>query len=352
MKLQWRGLAWPTIFLPAPRIDANKREELIRALVAGSWFDIDYAALIVSSCAIATFGLLENSVAVIIGAMIIAPLMPVIQAIAFGALDGSFPTFRRSVITLAFGVAAAVLFSALLARIIGLTDFGGEIMSRVRPNLLDLGIALAAGAIGAFARVRPSIANSLAGTAIAVALMPPLCVVGIGIAAGDWEISRGAALLFTTNLLGITLASMVVFLISRIAHQRAIPALAWTGAVTALIVIPLGLSFQTLVRQSALENALRQGFTHQTVTFRQATLVSSRFDWLTKPPDVTLDVRSTTMLSSHQVALLEAFAQRLTGQRFRLIIDVSQAQRVTAGEYNADIQSKNPIDVPGVLTHK
>ena len=102
--------------------------------------------------------------------MIVAPLMAVIQGIAFGALQGSGRATLRGVITLAVGVIAAVLFSALIARVVGLTDFGSEILGRTRPNLLDLGIALAAGAIGAFARVRAAIANTLAGTAIAVAL--------------------------------------------------------------------------------------------------------------------------------------------------------------------------------------
>ena len=319
-------------------LDPKDRHELVQALLAGAWLSLDYGALLLASCAIATFGLLENSVAVIIGAMIIAPLMPVIQALAYGALEGDAPLFWRASATLAIGIAIAVIFSALLAKAIGLQDFGSEILSRVRPNLLDLGIALAAGAIGAFARIRPSIANSLAGTAIAVALMPPLCVAGIGIANGDWQVSRGAALLFATNLLGITLASMAVFLFAGLAKRHAAAALAWTVALTLLIVVPLALSFRDLIREAALENALRTALTHQTVTFRQASLISSQFDWLINPPNVVLFVRSDHMLSSHQVALLQAFAQRVTGQTFRLEIDLSLTKRVTAAAYQADAQ--------------
>jgi uncharacterized hydrophobic protein (TIGR00271 family) len=303
---------------------------VISSVVAGAALNTDYVALVVASCAIATFGLLENSPAVVIGAMIIAPIMPVIQAAAYGALEGSAPIFWRGAATLALGVLASVALSASLAKVVGLSELGSEILSRTRPNLLDLGIALAAGAIGGFARVRSSIANTLAGTAIAVALMPPLCVAGIGIAVARWQISLGAMFLFATNLLGITLASMIVLLLGGYARRRARSALGWTVALTMSIVVPLAVSLRTLVREAALENALHEALTTRTVTFRQATLVSSRFDWLLDPPEVTLLVRSNAMLSSHQVALLEVFARRVTGQRFKLVIDVSQIKSVTA----------------------
>ncbi len=315
--------------------DPQARAAAIAALIDDSALSLNFVVLTMASCAIATFGLLENSPAVIIGAMIIAPLMTVIQAVAYGALEGAAPTFWRGTATLAAGVAVAVVLSALLARSVGLSEFGSEILSRTRPNLLDLGIALAAGAVGGFARVRPSVGSAVAGTAIAVALMPPLCVVGIGLAQADWAASLGAAILFATNLLGITLASMLVFLAAGYARRRAGTALAWTGALTALIVVPLVISLQTLVRQSALESALRHALTAQTVTFERATLVSSDFNWLSDPPTATLVVRASQTLTSHQVALLEAFARRQTGQRFHLVIDVAQVQQVTSAAYES-----------------
>ncbi len=216
MNMEWLAPWWRTIYVRAASADRNTREEMTSALIEGSSLSANYVVLILASCAIATFGLLENSPAVIIGAMIIAPLMPVIEATAYGALEGSAPVFWRAVITLTCGVTIAVALSAVLARSVGLSDFGSEILSRTRPNLLDLGIALAAGAVGGFARVRPSIANTVAGTAIAVALMPPLCVVGIGIAAGEWQTSRGALLLFITNLLGITRREHAGFSLGRL----------------------------------------------------------------------------------------------------------------------------------------
>lgn len=322
--------------------DRESRERVVSALTAGSTLDANYIALTLASCAIATFGLLENSPAVIIGAMIIAPLMPVIQAVGYAALDGAAAMFRRSLITLTCGVLASVVLSGLLARTVGLAQFGSEILARGRPNLLDLGIALVAGAIGGFASVRPSVASAVAGTAIAVALMPPLCVVGIGISAGDWEIGRGAALLFASNLVGIMLASMVVFLLFGYARRRAGQALLWTGALTASIVVPLAISLQTLVRESVLESALRVALTQHTVTFRQAALVSSRFNWLVNPPTASLLVRTSAGITPHQVQLLQTFVQRATHQQFTLIIDVSQVKRVTAAGYDNSTNLQDP----------
>lgn len=306
------------------------REEVVSALSAGAGLSADYVALILASCAIATFGLLENSPAVIIGAMIVAPLMPVIQGFAFGALDGAADIFRRGALALVTGIVAAVVLSGAIARLVGLSLFGSEILSRTRPTLLDLGVAVAAGAVGGYARIRPSIASTVAGTAIAVALMPPLCVVGIGLAGGDWEVSRGALLLFVTNLLGIALTSMIVFSIAGYARLRSAAALVSAGVLTAAILVPLTWSLRDLVREAGVESALRRALTTQTATFRQATLVSTQFDWLTQPPTATLLVRSNQMVTPTQVALLEAFALRATGQRFRLVIDVSQIERITA----------------------
>lgn len=174
--------------------------------------------------------------------------------------------------------------------------------------------------------------------------MPPLCVVGIGIAAGQWGLSRGAMLLFVTNLLGITLASMVLFFVAGYARRRGSIALIWTIGLTVLVVVPLAISLRNLVQQASVENALRRALTTQTVTFRHANLVSSKFDWLSNPPTATLLVRSSEMFTAHQVALLEAFARRATGQRFHFVIEVSRVQSMTAsgpGELENALERNN-----------
>jgi uncharacterized hydrophobic protein (TIGR00271 family) len=325
-------LSWPTAAfnLHFSRVGAAESRKFSSALALEARLDSSFLALTLGSSAIATFGLLENSAAVIIGAMIIAPLLAPIQALAFGVLDGSVGIMRASCLSLGVGSVLAVGLSTLLARAIGLTILGSEVLSRTRPNLLDLGIAIAAGLIGGFARTRPGISNMVAGTAIAVALMPPLCVIGIGLAGGEYQIARGALLLFVTNLFGITLASTVVFFLAGYATRHARSALLWTIGLTAALLIPLTVSFGTLVHQDRLESALRLALTKHTVTFHDASLVSSSVDWSATPPAATLLVRSPVPITPHQVGLLETFAFAATKQRFRLIIIEDHVERVTA----------------------
>ena len=165
--------------------EPEKLEEMQLGLLEESSLDINYLVLIIGSCAIATFGLLSNSAAVIIGAMIVAPLMLPIRGLAFAALAGDVSCFRRSVTAIVTGTLVAVSFLAhslfvgnqqdrdapLLAWLIGflvrVPEFGSEVLARSQPTLLDLGIAIAAGGISGFAKVEPKIASSLAGTAIA-----------------------------------------------------------------------------------------------------------------------------------------------------------------------------------------
>lgn len=301
--------------------------------------DRPYFVLIIGSCLIATFGLLTNSAAVIIGAMIVAPLMLPIRALAFGALTGNVRLFRQGFGTVILGTIAAIAISTMTGTLVNLSSFGSEILARSKPTLLDLGIAIAAGAISAYAKWQPKISGTLAGTAIAVALMPPICVIGLGLSRLNASLSLGATLLYLTNLLGITLACMLTFLILgcsplRRAHKPLCTAL----ALTALLMIPLGISFTKLVQQAQLETSLKQALLNDTLTFQRVTLLNSEINWLTTPPEVRLQVRSQDPVTPKQVRLLENFLERKTGQSFQLVFEVGEVQEVRA-ESPTDVQS-------------
>jgi uncharacterized hydrophobic protein (TIGR00271 family) len=303
--------------------------ELVAILSADSLLTFNFMALTLASCAIATFGLLENNVAVIIGAMIVAPFIAPIGSVSFGVVDGDGAMWRRGVLTLAIGTGVSIVLAALLTSIVPLPTVGSEIMARSQPNLLDLGVALAAGLIAAFAKLRPSIAGTVAGTAIAVAIMPPICVVGIAVAHGLMPLARGALLLFLTNLLGIMLASMVVYVASgHVQIRRAGHGLIWTIVAVAAILIPLGASTGELIRQARVESTLRGALLNGTVTFQRVELVHADFDWVTSPPTVRLLVRSAQPITPTQVRLLEDFAAQKTHTRFQFVFDVSQLQEV------------------------
>ncbi|MEG3958631.1 DUF389 domain-containing protein [Microcoleus sp. herbarium2] len=306
-----------------------------------STLDIDYLVLILGSCIIATFGLLANSAAVIIGAMIVAPLMLPIRGLAFGAVEGNVILFRKGLIALAVGTVLAIFLACILGTLVQLPDFGSEVLARSKPTLLDLGIAIAAGGISGYAKVQPKVSASLAGTAIAVALMPPICVIGLGLSQANWSLSLGASLLYLTNLLGITLSCMLTSLMAGYTPlHRAGQALLWALALTAILVIPLGVSFAELIEQAQLEASLKRALLNRTITFQRVELIKTDTNWLTKPPEVRLIVRSSEALTPKQVQLLEAFVEKEMGQQFTLIFQVSQVEEVRRSTLNQSGGSK------------
>ena len=241
--------------------------------------------------------------------------------------------FRRGMITLLVGTLLAVVIAYSVGWLVQFPSYDSEILARSEPTLLDLGIAIAAGSISGYAKVEPKISGSLAGTAIAVALMPPICVIGLGMAQSNWSLSLGATLLYLTNLLGITLSCMLTFLLAGYTplHQ-ARKAITWTLAFTAILLIPLGASFTRLIRQAQLETSLQRALLNRTVTFQRLQLLQFNTNWLTKPPVVRLSVRAKEPVTPRQVQLLEEFIEREMGQPFTLVFEVGQVQEVRRQE--------------------
>lgn len=166
-----------------------------------------YAVLLFLSSVIATYGVLGDSSATVIGAMIIAPLMKPMMATAAALVMGHRERAFASFIIVALGIAGVVLTAWFIARFLNPTiisfSTNSEVTERIAPSLTDLAVAVAAGTAGAFAMSRSDVADSLPGVAISIALVPPLCVAGIGLAEANWRVARGALLLFTTNFLSI-----------------------------------------------------------------------------------------------------------------------------------------------------
>ncbi len=165
-----------------------------------------YAFLIVISVAISLLGLLMPSVAVLIGAMLLSPLMLPIIGLGFGIATLDFTEIRRAAIALAAGSVIAIVLSAILVSISPVQTITSEIAGRTRPTLFDLLVALLSAIAGAYALIRGK-GNTVVGVAIAIALMPPLAVVGFGIATWNWTVFSGSLLLFLTNAITIALTA-------------------------------------------------------------------------------------------------------------------------------------------------
>ena len=290
-----------------------------------------FKVLTMGACIIATLGLLSNSTAVIIGAMLIAPLMLPIRGLSFGILEADQKLIRTSLRAIAIGTVGAIVVSMLLGMAVNLSDYGSEVWGRTRPTLLDLGIAITAGALAGFAKIETKLSSSLAGTAIAVALMPPLCVVGLWLAKLQFQIAWGALLLYLTNLLGITLACMLAFLWAGYSPvDRARRPVSLTLALTSLLLVPLGITSYQLIRQDRLESNLERALVDKTITFQRLRLVSLETDWFSDPPVVNLTVYANAPVTPVQVDLLEKFVAQEMGRPFRLIFEVGQLDEVTS----------------------
>ncbi len=200
-------------------------EEVAYSREAASIPSFGFFFLLISATVIATLGLLSNSSAVIIGAMIVAPLMNPILSMSFAIVTANWKLYKRSIVTVFLGATTTILVSYAITALLPINIVGSEIVARTAPNLMDLGVAIAAGAAGSFSLTRLSIASSIAGVAIAVALVPPLCVAGIGlgigpelageigkVVVGNTSVSAGAFLLFLANLTGIVFAACIIFL--------------------------------------------------------------------------------------------------------------------------------------------
>jgi len=240
--------------------------------------------MLLLSVAIATFGILQDSTAVVIGAMLIAPLMTPIIGAAGAAVNGWPLRVTKSLGMVAAGVGASIA----LAFIIGawtplLTPLtaNSQVVSRINPNIIDMGIALAAGAAGAFASVNKRVSASIAGVAIAVALVPPLGVVGLTLHEGMYGDAFGAFTLFLTNLVSIILAAMIVFALTGFApvskmkeNAIEIKRVAMT-VIIAVILIAVPLAFTVT---NVLTTAARQTSAQDVVE-----------TWLESTPDLAIN---------------------------------------------------------------
>jgi uncharacterized hydrophobic protein (TIGR00271 family) len=196
--------------------EGHRLDELYRSYDGEARLNESFIVLTVGASLIASLGLLANNAAVVIGAMVVAPWILPLRVAVFAVLIGQARLLSRSMITLAAGAGITLILSmglGLIAQSQGLLlveALPEQVTTRLEANILDLGIALAAGAVASYAKVNPGAVSSMAGTAIAVALVPPVCVMGLMLAASNIDGAQGAALLYAANLLGILIGGITV----------------------------------------------------------------------------------------------------------------------------------------------
>lgn len=316
------------------RVSAEEQSSLEIRLEEISQPSVQFFILLSFSTIIALLGLFQNSVAVIIGAMIIAPLMRPLMGLALGSISADARLVKRAMMTLVFGTFCGIGIAFCGASLLNAIELTPEIIGRTHPTLLDLGVALAAGAIGAYCQSNEDIRDTLAGVAIAVALVPPLSVVGIGLARGSMMVASGAALLYATNLIGITVAAATVLLILGYSPlNRAKPAIIASLTFLGLLLIPLGLSMNELVLENRLSMEINRLLKEKTFTFKNARLQSVEVKRFKVPMDVVATVYgSETEFHPKQVKAVQEFLIRNTGIPLQFRLRVIPLREISAVE--------------------
>jgi len=249
-----------------PRLSLSERTEVYVRIRRSARPDIDFFILIGLSALIAALGLMLNSPAVVIGAMLVAPLMSPLIGAGLAVVMGNTRFLRLSLSAIARGVLLSIALSILVGLAQRTSALTPEVLSRTQPTLLDLGVALFAGLAGAYALAHSAAAAALPGVAISAALVPPLSVVGITLAGGHFEEALGSLLLFSTNLVAIVAAAVLVFFVlgfrptrpqkeQRIVQMRSVRvAFVLLGAITFV----LGTSTYQLARESSVSARIRE----------------------------------------------------------------------------------------------
>lgn len=235
-----------------------KHDEIVQEVDREGSLSASYLFMSVMASGIATTGLLVNSPAVIIGAMLISPLMAPIIRLGLSVATLEHLRARNAALVLAWGIAMALLTAYAIVAWSPIREVTSEIASRTRPSLFDFMVAVLSGLAGGYAMVRGR-GGAIVGVAIATALMPPLAVLGFGLASGQWQITRGAGLLFITNLVAIALSVTAVATWYGFSRRQTRHALVWQTLLAFFLVLPLAYPLSKSLREISREAALTRG---------------------------------------------------------------------------------------------
>ena len=300
-----------------PRATTEEFQELFKVLKENAKLSSSFLVMMILATLIATFGLFGDSSPVIIGAMILAPIIAPIVSFSMGMVRYDTNMLKTGIVTIVIGTIVALIFAAGVSIIIPLEVLTNEINARLTPNLLDMGIAVASGIAAAYAHAKEGIAKSLAGVAIAVALVPPLAVAGIGIGWWDWEVFSGAFLLYLTNLAGIIMFAGITFLLLGFApFKRARMGLVYTLVIISLVMVPLSLSFNRIKQEASITSKL-EGTNFNKIYLRDVKVRTG------KPLMISLKLVSPEAIDSEEMGRIKGKIEEKIGQP--IILEVISA---------------------------
>jgi uncharacterized hydrophobic protein (TIGR00271 family) len=280
---------------------------------AGAALTVTYVVMNALATIIACYGLLADSAAVIIGAMIIAMLLGPISGTGLALVENDMPLLRKSLVAELVGAAIVMAIAFLIGLLHRELPAGQEILSRTKPGSADLAVALAGGTAAAIATVSGSINLSLVGVAIATALVPPLSACSMLLARGEGGLALGAFLLAFTNMVAIQFASSVVFWVAGFHRTRrrwlaGFHTLRRNAITLTLLVLLAGLlavSSHHAVRHLLFETSVRKTLKESVKEYPGAYLDEVRFETAGGKELVRAVIRSPRPLTANEVASME-----------------------------------------------
>ncbi|MEN6670725.1 TIGR00341 family protein [Psychrobacter sp. B38] len=274
-----------------------------------------YFIMNILSAIIASYGLVTNSAAVVIGAMLVAMMLGPITGVALAIIDHRMPLLRRSIITVLIGVSLVILVGFIIGWLHKDQPLTAEILSRTQPTSMDLMIALAGGTAGAYAMVSPHLSVAVVGVAVATALVPPLAASGILFANGEIQLGFGALLLAITNIIAIQFTNALVLwilgfrrLVDDDYQSNTYLTFLQRNAITLLLLGGLGtyltINLQTNAKQQAFENDVKEAINSYFID-KGNVLTNTQFDTIDDKQVVRAVIRGETTPTAYDVQQIE-----------------------------------------------
>lgn len=261
--------------------------EMMQGLRRGADLSTDFIIMLGLAAGIASLGLLQNSPAVVIGSMLLAPLMTPMIACGLAVAQANMRLGRRALLSILAGFVITLVISFVLGVATPGDEITEQIASRGNPNILDLLIAFFSASAAAYALARPNIVGAIAGVAIATALVPPLCATGISIAYGEFLSASGSAMLFVTNVFAIIFGAAVTFRLLGVTSEKAgVVQRQWVQRVVMSTVLVLVLLSYPLL--SGLNRLIEQGGSQPSTYPLPQSVVDSLIKHIEQTPSLEL----------------------------------------------------------------
>ncbi|MEZ7517024.1 DUF389 domain-containing protein [Psychrobacter sp. NPDC078370] len=323
-----------------------------------------YFIMNILSAIIASYGLVTNSAAVVIGAMLVAMMLGPITGIALAIIDHRMPLLRKSLFTVIIGVSLVVLVGFIVGWLHKDQPLTAEILSRTQPTSMDLMIALAGGTAGAYAMVSPHLSVAVVGVAVATALVPPLAASGILLANGEMQLGLGALLLAATNILAIQFTNALVLwvlgfrrLVDDDYKSNTYLTFLQRNAVTLLLLGGLGayltINLQTNAKQQVFESNVKETINNYFID-QGNVLTNTQFDTSEENQVVRAIVRGETLPSSYDVRQIETLITNDMAENFPEYLPIKLQLRylpVQVIESNPTTQDKLDETDAAILTN-